>query len=751
MYARLDELRLATGKSLRVVRAAGATGTPQARSERDAFAILHETRLAQLEAAEDRLCFGRIDLDNGERHHIGRLGLSDLTQRQLLVDWRAPAARPFYQATAVDRGGAVLRRHLFTQGRTVTQIEDDVLDLEALSDPGRVALSGEGVLLAALNASRTGRMGDIVSTIQSEQDRIIRAELPGVMVVQGGPGTGKTAVALHRAAYLLYTHRERLERSGVLLVGPSTVFLRYIGQVLPSLGETGVVTTTIGDLLPGIRATVHDEPDVAVVKGSLDMLDVLAAAVADRQRVPTTPLQFHVSGVALRLRPRTVQSARASALGTGRPHNEARERFLMSLLDELGRQLARGLHVEFSTDNRPDLLADLRDDRDVRRELNLLWLPVTPTRALQDLYADPARLHAATPGWDPARRRLLSRGPDVSWTVEDIPLLDELADLLGEDDSPSREAGQAASARRRADVEHARSVLGMDSTAPGMFTAESLADRWTESGPDLSVAERAEADRTWTYGHVIIDEAQELSAMAWRAMMRRCPGRSMTIVGDLAQTGSAQAGSVQTGSAVSGLQPRARAWGDVLDLYVRGRWRLEELTVTYRTPEQIMDLAADVLAASGSSLVAPRSVRASEWDPTSHQVRQLDGESLAPVVAGELELLDGGRIAVVVPRAHRHPELSPQRLAAALAQALPWVQIGVGSEALDAAVAVLDVDDVKGLEFDAVVLCEPADLLDPRGGGWGDLYVALTRPTQRLRVVHSRPLPESLHRLKAVG
>ncbi|HEY7858421.1 MAG TPA: AAA family ATPase [Candidatus Nanopelagicales bacterium] len=741
MYARLDELRLATGRSLREVRAAGASGTPQARSERDAFAVLHETRLAQLEAAEDRLCFGRIDLDTGERHHIGRLGLSDVAQRQLLVDWRAPAARPFYQATSVDRGGAVLRRHLFTHGRTVTQIEDDVLDLEALSDPGRVALSGEGVLLAALNASRTGRMGDIVSTIQSEQDRIIRAELPGVMVVQGGPGTGKTAVALHRAAYLLYTHRERLERSGVLLVGPSTVFLRYIGQVLPSLGETGVVTTTIGDLLPGIRATVHDDPDVATVKGSLDMLEVLAAAVADRQRIPTTPLQFHVRGVALRLRPRTVQSARASALGAGRPHNEARERFLMTLLDDLGRQLARGQHIEFSTDNRPDLLADLRDDRDVRRELNLLWLPVTPARALHDLYADPARLRAATPGWDPDRRQLLRRSTDSSWTVEDIPLLDELADLLGEDDSPSREAGQAASARRRADVEHARSVLGMASTAPGMFTAESLADRWTESGPDLTVAERAEADRTWTYGHVIIDEAQELSPMAWRAMMRRCPGRSMTIVGDLAQTGSAQ----------SGLEPGARSWGDVLDPYVRGRWRLEELTVTYRTPEQIMDLAADVLAASGSSLVAPRSVRASEWDPTSHLVPQVDGESLAPVVAGELELLDGGRIAVVVPRAARHPELSARRVAVSLALALPGVQIGVGSDALDAAVAVLDVDDVKGLEFDAVVLCEPADLLDPRGGGWGDLYVALTRPTQRLRVVHSRPLPESLHRLKAVG
>ena len=736
MYSRLDELRASTALALREVRSAGASGTPQARSERDAFATLHENRLAQLEAAEDRLCFGRIDLDTGARHHIGRLGLSDQEQQQLLVDWRAPAARPFYQATPVDRRGAVLRRHLFTSGRAVTHLEDDVLDLDGLGASGQVALSGEGALLAALKAGRTGRMGDIVSTIQVEQDRIIRGDLPGVMVVQGGPGTGKTAVALHRAAYLLYTHRERLERSGVLLVGPSTVFLRYIAQVLPSLGETGVVTTTIGELLPGLRTSEHEEPEVAAVKGRSQMVKVLRAAVEQHQRVPSEPLEFSVRGVQLRLRVRTIANARQSARGSGRPHNLARERFLLQLMDELARQLARGMRMEFSSENRGELLSDLRDDRSVRRELNLLWLPLDPERVLSGLYADPRRIAAATPGWTVAERALLTRDDAPAWTVEDVPLLDELAELIGDDDAEARQQGRADSARRRADLDHARSVLQMASTAPGMFTAEAFADRWAETGPTLTVAERAESDRSWTYGHVIVDEAQELSAMAWRSLMRRCPKRSMTLVGDLAQTGSAGG---------------ARTWREVLDPYVAGRWRLEELTITYRTPEQIMAVAGDVLTASGSDLVAPQSVRASDWDPTSHRVDRVDAAGIAPVLAREVEVLDGGRIAVVIPRPGSDGTVGAADLAADLAALLPRVRIGAGADALDDDVAVLTVEEVKGLEFDAVVLCEPAALLSKVAGGWGDLYVALTRPTQRLRVVHSRPLPPSLHRLTAAG
>jgi DNA helicase IV len=732
MYHRFDELRAATAEALREVRAAGARGTPQARSERDSFAILYENRLAQLDVAEDHLCFGRIDLVDGQSHHIGRIGLSDHDQRQLLVDWRAPAARPFYQATAVDTGGAVLRRHLTTVGRTVTHIEDDVLDLDALRESGTVALSGEGALLAAMTAGRTGRMSDIVATIQGEQDRIIRSDLPGVMVVQGGPGTGKTAVALHRAAYLLYTHRDRLERSGVLLVGPSPVFLRYIEQVLPSLGETGVVTTTLGDLLPGLRATTHDDAPVAALKGSTRMVVALRAAVAARQRVPAEPLQFTVRGVTLRLRPRTIERARSAARSSGRPHNLARERFLLQLMDELARQLARGLRLEFASDTRQDLLGDLRDDRDVRRELNLLWLPQTPGAVLSGLYASPELLAEAAPQLSQHERDLLRRPVDSGWTVEDVPLLDELAELLGDEDaSPQQDRARAAA--RRADLEHARSVLRMASTAPGMLTAEALADRWAESGPTLSVADRAAADRTWTYGHVIVDEAQDLSPMAWRVLMRRCPRRSMTLVGDLAQAGT---------------DVGARTWAEVVEPYVAGAWRLEELAVTYRTPAQIMAVAGDVLAASGSNLVAPTSVRHGDWEPTAHPVEVIDAARLHPILETELELLDGGRLAVVLPRAGLADGVTAADLARQLSVVLPDVRFGSGADALDDPVAVLTVDEVKGLEFDAVVLCEPAAILDRGVGGWGDLYVALTRPTQRLRVVHARPLPEAMARLQ---
>ena len=246
-YARLDALRAQTAARLARTRRVGPSGSPQNRSERDAFATLYEDRLAQLDAVEQRLCFGRLDLVDGAPRYIGRIGLTDTEHTSLLTDWRAPAAQAFYRATAAQPDGVVRRRHLVTRGRTVTGLEDEVLDLDVLSDADRsedvlAGLSGEGALLAALAAGRTGRMGDIVATIQAEQDAIIRSELAGALVVQGGPGTGKTAVALHRAAYLLYAHRRTLERSGVLLLGPSRTFLRYIDQVLPSLGETGVVT-----------------------------------------------------------------------------------------------------------------------------------------------------------------------------------------------------------------------------------------------------------------------------------------------------------------------------------------------------------------------------------------------------------------------------------------------------------------------------------------------------------------------------
>ncbi|HEX9063991.1 MAG TPA: helicase, partial [Streptosporangiaceae bacterium] len=270
LYDRLDQLREgARGRLAGVLRQAG--GTPAARYERESLAVMYQHQLAQLDAAENGLCFGRLEFNDGGRSYIGRLGIhaDDEDYDQLLMDWRADAARPFYLATAASPGDVKVRRHIKTRARTVQRLDDEVLDLAA-ADPSRhEGLTGEAALLAALGASRTGRMRDIVETIQAEQDHIIRSPMPGVLVVQGGPGTGKTAVALHRAAYLLYTFRRQLEKRGVLVVGPNATFLRYIEQVLPSLGETGVVLATPGQLYPGVDASAAERPEVAVLKGDL--------------------------------------------------------------------------------------------------------------------------------------------------------------------------------------------------------------------------------------------------------------------------------------------------------------------------------------------------------------------------------------------------------------------------------------------------------------------------------------------------
>ncbi len=287
LYQRLDELRERASQRLAtVMRHAG--GTHAAMTEREALAVMYKQQLAQLDAAENGLCFGRLEFVSGARTYIGRIGMhaENDDYDQLLMDWRAEAARPFYLATAASPGEVKVRRHIKTRARTVTRLDDEVLDLAAADPTKHEGLTGESSLLAALDASRTGRMRDIVETIQAEQDHIIRSGLQGVLVVQGGPGTGKTAVALHRAAYLLYTFRRQLEKRGVLVVGPNATFLRYIGQVLPSLGETSVLLATVGDLMPGITATGSESPEAALVKGRPVMAKVVAAAVRDRQSVP---------------------------------------------------------------------------------------------------------------------------------------------------------------------------------------------------------------------------------------------------------------------------------------------------------------------------------------------------------------------------------------------------------------------------------------------------------------------------------
>ncbi|MGN6404756.1 HelD family protein [Sinomonas sp.] len=729
LYHRLDELRDEKRAQLAAVRKAGAIGSVQNISERDAFAAMYEDRLAQLDAVEDRLVFGRLDLDSGEAQYIGRIGLSTEDLRRLMVDWRAPEASHFYQATAFDRQGVRRRRHLILQGRDVKAIEDDILDADMLEEAGHH--QGEGALLAALNSKRTGRMADIVSTIQAEQDRIIRAPMPGALVVQGGPGTGKTAVALHRAAYLLYSHRERLRSAGVLLVGPSPSFMKYIERVLPSLGETGVVMSSLGRLMPGINAVQEEDPRVAKLKGSKRMVDLVSAAVANRQRIPASDRTVDVEGQKLVLTPRQVRRARDKARATGKPYNEARNTFVKILLRELTEQLQTKLEASSVGNNadRSYLAEDVRQSRDVRVALNLCWMPMTPQKLLTELFSKRAILDTVGSGLTPEERELLVRPADAPWTEADVPLLDEAAELLGEMDASSGTEAARREAERKRDLENAeRTLANLDSTLreqgiDGVVSAEDLADLQESRDARLTAAERAVGDRTWAYGHIIVDEAQELSYMQWRLLVRRCPLKSFTIVGDIAQT-SAAAG--------------ASSWSGALTPFFDDRWRLEELTVNYRTPSQIAEAAARMAAAAGLTVSAPKAVREGQWPPIVDRVG--DGDvvgRLVQTMPEELEAADGGLVAVIA------PEELVERARSALSEVYGR-RVGSGAGSFEQDIVVIDPREAKGLEFDGVVVLEPGRMVDEHHGRVGDLYVAMTRPTQRLRLIASEALPAGI-------
>ena len=732
LYGRLDELREATWERLRAVRRDGPSGSPQNRSERDAFATLYEDRVAQLRSVEDRLVFGRLDLADGSTRYVGRIGLTDPDQTPLLTDWRAPAAQSFYRATAARPDDVARRRHLTTRRRQVLGLEDDVLDLEATERLGLSTLAGEGALLASLGAGRTARMHDIVATIQREQDEIIRAPLAGTLVVQGGPGTGKTAVALHRTAYLLYAHRRQLERTGVLLVGPSRAFLHYIDQVLPSLGETGVVATTVADLLPGVTVTAEDRPEVAEIKGRAVWSRILVRAVRARERVPARDVPFVVEGQPLVLRRSDVRDALGRARRAHRPHNEARGGFARDVLGRLAAQYAEALG-DVDAD-RAELLDDLRRSRDVKVAINLAWLPITPARLVEDLFTKPHRLAEAAPELTPADRALLARAAGAGWTESDVPLLDEAAELLGEDDALARAAARERAEQGAADLEYARQVLESSGAGGGLVDAETLAGRFADGGPLLTTAERAAGDRTWAYGHVVVDEAQELTPMAWRALVRRCPTRSFTVVGDVAQT-----------TALGG----ARSWAAALRPPFRDAWSVAELTVNYRTPATVADAA--LRFARTARLPVSRLSSARDVDDALRSLRVAAEDELATTAAAqtvgqvaEVVRADGtGRVAVVAPAARRRA--IAQALDGALRDAVgadPAAALLAGGA--DARVVVLTPVEAKGLEFDAVVVVEPAEIVAAGRSGASDLYVSLTRPTRRLVAVHHAGLPAGL-------
>ncbi|WP_298255576.1 AAA family ATPase [uncultured Arthrobacter sp.] len=728
LYSRLDDLRAEKARQLADVRRTQAAGSHQNRSERDAFATMYEDRLAQLNAVDDRLVFGRLDLDSGDKRYIGRIGLSDEDLQQLMVDWRAPEAGTFYQATAFKRMGVRRRRHLMLSRREVVAIEDDVLDADLLGDDA--SLQGEGALLAALDSRRTGQMSDIVSTIQAEQDRIIRAPLSGVTVVQGGPGTGKTAVALHRAAYLLYTHRERLKSAGVLLVGPTDAFMKYIERVLPSLGETGVVMAGIGTLMPGVHTVPEEDERTVAVKGSLRMAEVLRNAVANRERVPGQDQRLNVEGTLLTLTPRQVSRARERARATGKPHNEARVTFVRTLLRELTEQLLELLEESSGGGNNADrsyLAEDVRSARDVRIALNLAWMPLTPQKLVSELFARPELLRAAAPMLDEQELAALERPVGAPWTEADVPLLDEAAELLGDLDASAGRDDAAREQERKRDLANAERTLENvnssleDSGVDGVLTAEDLARHNEVSVTRMSAADRASADRTWAYGHIVVDEAQELSPMQWRLLMRRCPLKSFTIVGDIAQTSSA-AGS--------------RSWQQALQPFVGERWQLEELTVNYRTPAQIAEAAVRMANAAGLVVSAPKAVREGRFEPVLDTVPELV-PALLHSVPEELAAIDGGLLAVIAPDAHL-----PAARSALTAEYGDRVGSGAGGPSQD--IVVISPRESKGLEFDGVVILEPQEMLDAASRRIGDLYVAMTRPTQRLRLISTGRIPAGI-------
>lgn len=690
--------------------------TPGSVVDREVVAEQAQLRMGQLDVGRLPICFGRIDRDNapseqglpGEIFYIGRIGVWDEDQDPMVIDWRAPVAEPFYRATGRHPMGLARRRHFACTGQQIDAIEDEVFTPDALPESSDVEMVGAGALLAALERDRTGRMHDIVATVQREQDEIIRGSMHGVLVVQGGPGTGKTAVALHRAAYLLYTHRFPLERQGVLVVGPNPLFLKYIDQVLPSLGETGVGLFTVDGLvrtLPDSRVTKRGtEPEaVARVKGDHRMVKVMARAVKDRQRPLAKDARIPFGAFTLTLhaedtveivnqvkrRPGThnarrrqveqlitkrLLAAHEHALQTLRPNQGQIEDPLMRLAQEEDADHAESIKEAQAEKEREQRVRISRVPEFVAA-IDRMWPLISPEELLHDLLGAKALVRLAGRGvltdeeCDLLVRPRSASYEEVPWTSADLALMDELRIRLG----------KAVKNSSHAD------------------------------------------DEIRQYGHVVVDEAQDLSPMQLRVLARRSLG-SMTIVGDVAQASGHWAPS---------------SWDQVLAHLpsVGGPARLTELTVNYRTPGAIMDVAAAVLAEAAPELHMPRSARPGGQAP--RVVRTSDTASAIADVVREEEAR-GGTLAIVCTPAEE------RRIAVALRDA--GLDFGRGEEGLEQPVALVPVVMAKGLEFDSVIVVEPTAIVDDAKFGLRALFVALTRATKRVTILHSQDLPASVQR-----
>ncbi|MEX0873398.1 MAG: hypothetical protein WD646_10270 [Actinomycetota bacterium] len=731
-YERLEVLRSEAQSSSVRMAASPGTGSAHALWERDALFSQRRDRVVALTIGDDEpLVFGRIDTNDRERFHVGRVGVLDSDHSSLVVDWRAPAAAAFYRATPGDPKGVVRRRHLHCRGRRVLGLDDELLDSH---DPlaSELPLVGEAALLRAVDRERTGRMRDIVSTIQVEQDRVIRAPIDGILVVAGGPGTGKTAVGLHRAAYLLYTHRHRLERSGVLLVGPDPIFLRYVEHVLPSLGEGSVRLATAAELVEGVTTSGRDSVAAEAVKGDLRMTKVVRAAVRDRERaIPETVRVLH-DGEMLELEPAATQRIIERVAKMRGTHNERRQQvemaLLLHLLDlyraETKRSAAAGRRgpapwgTKVPKAEQIEFFEAMLESPRVTEAIDAMWPMLSPQRLLRELYVDASALQRVTKGaLTEDESDALGRPPEAAWTPADVALLDEARVLLG----PQR-GRRPESTEPQMDEEERwiiERMLDDISEFEPIVSVERgwMAERYLDQRADLDRTRGKPPERS-TFGHVIVDEAQDLSPMQWRMIARRCPSRSMTILGDLAQASGAW---VPT------------EWTEVLEaLRSRREPSVAELTINYRTPAAIMDVADRVIRDVAPGLRRPTSVRAGDGPPRFHRVPVLDLVTEAARHAlAEREDLTEGTLALIVPS-----EIVRD------AYARVGEKAGAGPGDLDAPIVVIDPRRAKGLEFDVVVVAEPRKIQDEAGAR--GLYVTLTRPTQRLVVVHANELPKAL-------
>jgi hypothetical protein len=656
-----------------------AGANPGALYERDVLAYHAARRMLALDNAHEGLVFGRLDLTGGEVRHVGRVGLRDDAYEPLVVDWRAPAAAPFYRATAEDPTGVVRRRVIRCVGAKVIAVEDDLLDPEAA--PEGMPIVGEGALMASLSRSRDGSMHDIVATIQHEQDLVIRAPASGVTLLSGGPGTGKTVVALHRAAYLLYTNRRRFEAGGVLVVGPSPVFIDYIERVLPALGENAATLRSLGGLVEDVATDRHDDAAVAAVKGSLRMLGVLERAARDTPPGAPDRLRIVYRGEVLELHHGELERIRRTVLARNAGRNgqvnlarrHAADALLTALWGEARRRIADRMRPE-----RPDFDEDIRD-RSAFGDFVVAWWPELTPAGVLGWAADRDRLaRYAGDTLTPAEVDLLAR----SWaegvsaaapSVEDVALLDELDALLGT--APITPTHR----NRPEDDEYRELTTFADRSAAARRTPE-------RDGPYEE------------YAHIIVDEAQDVSPMQWRMLGRRGQYASWTIVGDPMQ------------SAWGDPAEAARARDEALNTRVRHEFRL---STNYRNPAEIFAVAERVIRHELPDADLPRAVRSIGVQPSHRVAPDVRAEVTAAVaeLRGDLE----GLLAVVTPMDR-------------VTEVRGWL----GD---DPRVRVVGSLDSKGMEYDGVVIVEPGDIVGESPSGVATLYVALTRATQRLVTV----------------